>query len=300
MVLTGGITSPPTQDTEAYYAFNVSDEVFLNNLFVSANVSNDHTSLTLTKADGSTVTFTPQTGGGGADVQVQDDGSEVVSAVRTLNFRNAGVTVTADGSIANVDIPGGSDGDENPKHVATFRALDGNTTVTNNPGIIGFIKADNTQLQNASLSEAAAIEIPLTVFGTTQNPATDTPNDTAHQSLFDDASENGGYVILDLQRVGQTHISYVRAKSVSKQTDHYALSNLDWVNPETISEGLSWSVGAMRTSEVVLQDVKGLNNATPTSDGLQSAADKSKLDRLVAGRCFTTWNIYLLSRPESK
>ena len=176
-----------------------------------------------------------------------------------------------------------NDTHQNPKHIFNVRAVDGDTSVTINPGVIGLIKSDNTQFQNGSMSDIAAIEIQFTMFGVTQDPQIDTANDTSHQSLLNDLSSNGGYLLLELQIVGQSHISYVRARSVSKQSDHYALSNLDWVNPETISgTGKSWSVGGMNTNEMLFQDLKGLGNATTANSGLMSSTDKGKLDTIVA------------------
>lgn len=49
------------------------------------------------------------TGGGGGGVDVEDDGAPVVSTSQ-LNFTGAGVTVTDNAGVADIDIPGGGGG----------------------------------------------------------------------------------------------------------------------------------------------------------------------------------------------
>jgi hypothetical protein len=55
------------------------------------------------------VTVGPFSAGGGSPITVQDEGSNITTALTTMNFVGAGVTVTG-GATATVTIPGGSGG----------------------------------------------------------------------------------------------------------------------------------------------------------------------------------------------
>lgn len=61
--------------------------------------------------DTTALTWAEVTGGGGGDVAVEDDGTEIVAAASRLNYTGAGVTVTDSGSgEVEINIPGGGGG----------------------------------------------------------------------------------------------------------------------------------------------------------------------------------------------
>ena len=76
--------------------------------------------------------------GGGSDLAVQEEGTEVASATTTINFTGAGATATASNGTVTVDIPGGSGGgsvaNPNATRIVTAAAWDsgagGNESVT--------------------------------------------------------------------------------------------------------------------------------------------------------------------------
>ena len=77
-------------------------------------------------------------GGGGSDLAVQEEGSEVASAATTINFTGTGATATASNGTVTVDIPGGGGGvgagNPNATRIVTGVAWDsgagGNESVT--------------------------------------------------------------------------------------------------------------------------------------------------------------------------
>jgi len=52
----------------------------------------------------------PGTGGGGANIPVADEGTQITAAVSSFNFTGSGVTASAVGSAVTVNVPGGGSG----------------------------------------------------------------------------------------------------------------------------------------------------------------------------------------------
>jgi hypothetical protein len=94
-------TGTQTASTISDFAEAVDDEV-ASLLVAGANV-------TLTYNDAANTLTVAASGGGGSPVTVQDEGSNITTALSTLNFVGAGVTVTG-GATATVTIPGGGGG----------------------------------------------------------------------------------------------------------------------------------------------------------------------------------------------
>ena len=70
----------------------------------------------------------PVGGGGGSDLAVQEEGTEVASAATTLNFTGTGATATASSGTVTVDIPGGQAGSLDDGSVTTAKLADGSVT----------------------------------------------------------------------------------------------------------------------------------------------------------------------------
>ena len=66
--------------------------------------------------------------GGGSDLAVQEEGTEVAAAATTLNFTGAGATATASDGAVTVDIPGGQAGSLDDGSVTTAKLADGAVT----------------------------------------------------------------------------------------------------------------------------------------------------------------------------
>lgn len=133
-------------------------------------------------------------------------------------------------------------------HTLKFTLEDNNTLSAVADAEMGLIKSNNTILQSdESLYTVTAIEIAF-------NAAT-FDRDVANPNTDLDAIDTGDYfgpflaggdgpVWMAMTQRGQSHISYVRASRVTKQSDHYALSNLMWANALTDigSAGQSWNI----------------------------------------------------------
>ena len=69
-----------------------------------------------------------EAGGGGSDLAVQEEGTEVASAATILNFTGTGATATASDGTVTVDIPGGQAGSLDDGSVTTAKLADGAVT----------------------------------------------------------------------------------------------------------------------------------------------------------------------------
>ena len=70
----------------------------------------------------------PVGSGGGSDLAVQEEGTEVASAATSLNFTGTGATATAANGAVTVDIPGGQAGSLDDGSVTTAKLADGAVT----------------------------------------------------------------------------------------------------------------------------------------------------------------------------
>ena len=148
----------------------------------------------------------------------------------------------------------------NPLHTLKFTSLAGDTQSAVADGQIGLVKADNTEWQQGDISLVAAIEIAFRTATFNADPSSPSTNLSAVSThrLFGDIVANGGGVLLAIVKRGETHINYVQAETISKQSDHYALSNLTWVNPKNygnIGTGSVWNIVAGIVSGSLTKDI---------------------------------------------
>ena len=139
----------------------------------------------------------------------------------------------------------------NPRHVSLpFRSIDNDGAIS---GAVFFIKSDNTEWQQGSSTEIAAIEIHPTQLTLTQNPQLDTGSYTGWHSLVDDIVQNSGSTIWTFQELTTSgnivpiagSVFRVQAETVSKNSDgNYVLSNLYHLEGynRTGSSGVNWQV----------------------------------------------------------
>ena len=107
------------------------------------------------KFDGDTLGWEADaTGGGGAAITVEDEGTALATDAETLNFTGAGVTVTNDGTTASkkvINIPAATAGDGGLTAVETDATLTGDGTSGNALGIADG-GVDTTQLANDAVT----------------------------------------------------------------------------------------------------------------------------------------------------
>ena len=88
----------------------------------------------------------PVGSGGGSDLAVQEEGTEVASAATALNFTGTGATATAADGVVTVDVPGGQAGSLDDSSVTTAKLADGSVTTPKlaDDAVTGAKIADNT------------------------------------------------------------------------------------------------------------------------------------------------------------
>ena len=132
-------------------------------------------------------------------------------------------------------------------HTLKFSLLDDDTSTGVIDGEMGLIKSGNDRLTTGSLASVVAIEIAFNAATLGQDVANPNTDLTAVSTgdYFDPFLLGGdGPVWVAMTQLGQSHVSYVRANRVTKESDHYNLTNLTWANALTDigSAGQSWNI----------------------------------------------------------
>lgn len=119
------------------------------------------------------VTDVPISGGGGSSgVDVQDEGTPILTPAATLNFTGAGVTVTdAGGGVAEVNIPGGGGGGSGPWEIISTVTISSAVNAINFVGLSGYtdlliLVDDVTKSATANFFVQVSVDNGSTYFGT--------------------------------------------------------------------------------------------------------------------------------------
>ena len=164
----------------------------------------------------------------------------------TLNGNNLDVTNPfTDADETKLDsIEVGAQVNEIDVQKASFQDSSVDTQVEN--GVIGFVKADNSQWQDGNTGNIANVQISFnaaTYGHDATNPSM--PLDAiSTQKVFDELIANEQHVILEIQRRGDSHIWYIYSNSISKESNYYNLLNLKIIRGKSYSpgEGYSWNI----------------------------------------------------------
>ena len=185
----------------------------------------------------------------------------------------------------------------NPEHVVSFRAQDGNPDGLP-AGVVGFLRADNTQWQSGAASESlAAIALNPAQFSLTQDPTNPAsiPGYTGWHSLPDNIAEKRGSTIWSFY-YGGAGIGFpddpsliVQAETIVRNDDgSYALQNITVLKDYTLTgQGYNWQVsGAFAppsgADAIVGRIAWGKLRDIPPRVGAFTAGDEASLDELVS------------------